>query len=970
MSAPPLPLDFRAIFESAPGLYLILNPDLEYTIVAVSEAYLRATMTTREKIMGRGMFEAFPDNPADPAPSGERNLRASLQHVLKHREPHTMALQKYDVRRPDGAFEERYWSPVNAPVLTDDGRISHIIHRVEDVTELVRMTEQVGQRDQQARELTNRASAMEEEVSLRAKELALANQRLYHEQAFLRAVLEHAGDGIVACDAEGVLRLFNRAARDFHGLPAEPLPPEQWSRHYDLYLSDGKTPMLKEQVPLFRALQEGIVKDAEMVIAPQGGSSHLLSASGRAITSDDGKKLGAVVVMHDITLRKEAEKEHAKAIAEESARKAAEALAERLRESEQRFRLLADTIPQLAWVAQADGYIYWYNRRWYDYTGTTPQQMEGWGWQSVHEPGTLPDVLERWGASIATGEPFEMVFPLKGADGIFRPFLTRVAPLKDASGGVLQWFGTNTDVSAQREAAEAVRRSEQQLRDLADSQPTIVWAARPDGEIDYYNERWYEYTGAPRHELGTQSWKKFVHPDDLSTTLEMAAATVSSGGLKPYQIEYRLRSSSGNYRWFLGRAVPARDADGNVIRYYGTCTDVEDQKRLLDEREQLLASERAARAEAERASKMKDEFLATLSHELRTPLTPVLALATLLEKSPELPASIRGDIEVIRRNVEMEARLIDDLLDLTAISRGKVRLHFEALDAHAALRRAMEVCQKQIEDKGLDVSLSLKAEDRIVWADPGRLQQVFLNLISNAAKFTREGSIALRTRNQASENGSRLIVEVADTGVGIEPSLLPKLFNAFEQGNVGTTRQFGGLGLGLAISKALVNLHNGRIKAESEGKDRGATLVVDLPTAHAPALEAKTPPGSMPAGRTKRLRILLVEDHLDTLAVLAKLLRGFGHTITTASSVRAATDLSDNEPFDLLISDIGLPDGSGLDIMRHVSARHKLKGIALSGFGMDEDLRRSREAGFAEHLTKPVNFQKLGSLIAQIAPET
>ncbi len=172
---------------------------------------------------------------------------------------------------------------------------------------------------------------------------------------------------------------------------------------------------------------------------------------------------------------------------------------------------------------------------------------------------------------------------------------------------------------------------------------------------------------------------------------------------------------------------------------------------------------------------------------------------------------------MIRRNVEMEARLIDDLLDLTAISRGKVRLHFEALDAHAALRRAMEVCQKQIEDKGLDVSLSLKAEDRIVWADPGRLQQVFLNLISNAAKFTREGSITLRTRNEASENGSRLIVEVADTGVGIEPSLLPKLFNAFEQGNVATTRQFGGLGLGLAISKALVNLHNGRIKAEKRG---------------------------------------------------------------------------------------------------------------------------------------------------------
>jgi PAS domain S-box-containing protein len=380
------------------------------------------------------------------------------------------------------------------------------------------------------------------------------------------------------------------------------------------------------------------------------------------------------------------------------------------------------------------------------------------------------------------------------------------------------------------------------------------------------------------------------------------------------------------------------------------------------ERARLFEGERTARAEAERASRAKDEFIAVLSHELRTPLTPVLLTVSLMESHPALPPELREDVATIRRNVELESRLISDLLDLTRIVRGKLQFDVQTVDVHLLLRAAIDICQR--EDS---VRLVLEAAATRVHAhgDATRLQQVFWNLINNAQKFTpKDGVITVRTSDAP---GGRIRVQVSDTGAGIDAAILPRLFNAFEQGEVRATRQFAGLGLGLAISKRLVEAHGGSIAASSEGRGRGATFTVELPAAEAQVGdEAKPAAGAAQLPNGTPLRILLVEDHDETLQVMSRLLKGMGHHVVTAGSLASATAASRSQPFDLVLSDIGLPDGSGLDLMRELGGRYAGRSIALTGYGMEEDVRNSIEAGFAAHLTKPVDFEQLRSAIGRV----
>ena len=370
--------------------------------------------------------------------------------------------------------------------------------------------------------------------------------------------------------------------------------------------------------------------------------------------------------------------------------------------------------------------------------------------------------------------------------------------------------------------------------------------------------------------------------------------------------------------------------------------------------------------EAQRANTAKDQFLATLSHELRTPLAPVLAVVSALESDPRLREVIGGALAVIRRNVELEARLIDDLLDLTRISRGKLDLQLQPSDLRDALAHALQSCSAEEDGKWIAVETELAAIDHTVCADVPRLTQVFWNLLKNAFKFTPDGgTVRVRTRR----DGDSIAVEIADTGMGIGPDLLPRIFDSFEQGERSITRRFGGLGLGLAISKALVELHKGRITAASDGEGQGSTFTVWLPCAPAGTGVQATPAGAdgdggAPDFRQERpLRILLVEDHADTAAALAELLDLLGHQVVVAhdvaSGLSAAAAALHGAGLDLVISDLGLPDGSGLDLMRELSGRHGVRGIALSGYGTDRDIRASHEAGFALHLTKPVDLERL-----------
>jgi two-component system CheB/CheR fusion protein len=385
----------------------------------------------------------------------------------------------------------------------------------------------------------------------------------------------------------------------------------------------------------------------------------------------------------------------------------------------------------------------------------------------------------------------------------------------------------------------------------------------------------------------------------------------------------------------------------------------------LARRAQAEQELRAANVAAEAASRAKDRFLAVLSHELRTPLSPVVMTVAAMSEDPSLPPALKQDLAMVRRNIELETKLIDDLLDLSRVITGKLRLHVQPARVHEVLGFAMESCASDLSSKKLLPEMQLKATNDRVDADPARLQQVFWNLLKNAAKFTGEsGRIVIR-----SSNPSESVVEVAieDDGVGIAPEILPKIFDAFEQGDARTAQQFGGLGLGLAISKAVVDIHGGTIRAHSAGKEHGATFTVELPLSSRAAND-HTPDRSSGNGRAHaaRPRLLLVEDHPDTAQILSKLLSRSGYPVKTAHTVAAALDLAAAEPFDLVVSDIGLPDATGYELMIQLRDRYHMRGIALSGYGMEEDMRRSQEAGFADHVVKPVNFADLEAVIQRL----
>ena len=443
---------------------------------------------------------------------------------------------------------------------------------------------------------------------------------------------------------------------------------------------------------------------------------------------------------------------------------------------------------------------------------------------------------------------------------------------------------------------------------------------------------------------------------------------------------------------------------GEIIGVGAVCEEVTAKRRAQEELR--LAMERA-----EAASEAKDHFLATLSHELRTPLTPVLAIASLLEEEAGLPGYVREHLAMIRRNVELEARLIDDLLDLTRISRDRIELRPRPTDVRELLRDALHTCCQQDIDSGrVQVSSDFGAASHQVFADAPRLSQVFWNLLNNAVKFTPDGGrVEVRTRDQ----DGLLTIRVADTGAGIEPAELLHIFDAFvsfDHGEPSVAAHAGGLGLGLAISRAILELHGGTIRAESAGRGHGATFTVVLPlmtgvpqpaAPAAGAAGAATGDGALPAAAATvsanpaaavagspaagtpdddaraaagGLRILLVEDHPDTAAVMADLLGGFGHQVTVAGGVAAAlaaaADLANGggrPALDLVISDLGLPDGSGQELMRELSRRYGLKGIALSGYGMEEDRSKSLQAGFSRHLTKPIHPSALRDVIREVA---
>lgn len=659
-----------------------------------------------------------------------------------------------------------------------------------------------------------------------------------NESGLLRLLLENVQCGVVACDANGALSLFNGAARAMHGLPKQAitaeeraLPAKDWARRYNLYHPGGETLMEQADVPLYRAFCGEQLVDAEMVIRPAGLPPRTVQISGQAFYDAHGTKLGAVVSMQDISARKaaEAELQRAQENLEQRVQQRTVELARAntaLRQSEDKWRLLVDTIPQLAWMARPDGSIFWYNRPWYEYTGTKPQRVEGWGWQSVVDPDMLPALMERWKASLASGEVFDAVVSIRGADQTYRPFLSRANPLRDREGQVLFWFGTCTDIAAQIEIEEALR-----------------------------------------------------------------------------------------------------DTD-----------------------------------------RRKDEFLATLAHELRNPLAPLRNAIEIL-KMPGIDAqTIQDSRDLMERQVQHLVRLVDDLLDVSRVMRGKIELRKEAVSLATIVSRAVETAKPLIDALDHQLELTLPPEPLVLEADPIRLAQVVGNLLTNSAKYTEPGG---RIWLSIVRDGNQAVVRVRDNGIGVAPETLPHIFSLFVQVDHAALRSQGGLGIGLTLVQNLVEMHGGQVRAQSDGLGAGCEVQVRLPLlTQLPALPRAEKSLTQPSGSgAVRHRLLVVDDNQDAANTLAMLLGMQGHDVQVAHNGHAALELAAAHRPAMIFLDIGMPGMDGYQVARQVRQIPALESVvltALTGWGQQEDRRRSAEAGFDHHLVKPPEPQVVERLLANL----
>ncbi|MGX4642980.1 ATP-binding protein [Massilia sp. SYSU DXS3249] len=492
--------------------------------------------------------------------------------------------------------------------------------------------------------------------------------------------------------------------------------------------------------------------------------------------------------------------------------------------------------------------------------------------------------------------------------------------------------------------------SEAKFRTIANAMPQMVWSTLADGFHDYFNQQWYDFTGVPQGSTDGAGWNGLFHPDDQEEAWERWRHSLATG--ETYEIQYRLRHRSGQYRWVLGRALPVHDEGGAIVRWMGTCTDIHAQKQAEEELRGMNAR--------------KDEFLAMLAHELRNPLAPIASAAHLLKLAATSPARIEHASDIITRQVRHMTALVDDLLDVSRVTRGLIELDKYPVDLKAIVASAIEQARPLIKSRGHALNLRMQASDPVVQGDRTRLVQVVANLLNNAAKYTAQGGeITLAVDLHA----DRARIAVTDNGIGIEDKLLPHVFDLFTQGARTPDRAQGGLGLGLALVKSIVTLHGGTVQAESAGLGKGSRFTICLPVLAEDAPVREHPGQAAPAVRPARL--LVVDDNVDAAESLAVLLQAEGHAVRVASDPFQALGMALAEPPDLYVLDIGLPNMDGYELSRRLHAQAPDSNavfVALTGYGQAHDLVLSKAAGFDHHFVKPLDMVRFRAILAALPP--
>jgi PAS domain S-box-containing protein len=622
-----------------------------------------------------------------------------------------------------------------------------------------------------------------------------------------------------------------------------------------------------------------------------------------------------------------------------------------LRHSEQRFSRLVSVITDVPWTTDADGAFVTPQEAYARYTGKSWEELRGFGWTTCIHPEDRGELVRVWKNAVARRDTYvARCREWHGPTQEWRHVIARGTPVLNPDGSVREWVGSLTDVEEQYRADQNLRESEERFRMLADNMSQLAWTCDKLGNVTWYNQRWLDYTGLSFDDMKGWNWSKVQHPHHLDRVVARIKRSAETG--EPWDDTFPLRGKDGEYRWFLSRAVPIRNEAGEIVRWFGTNTDVTERIRM----EEALKD----------ADRRKDEFLAMLAHELRNPLAPIRNSLHILRLSSPHDSAAERVAEMMERQVNHMVRLVDDLMEVSRISRGKIELRKEPIELAAVVRSAVETSRPFIEAGGHQLALAIPPEPITLEGDFVRLTQVVANLLNNAAKYSDAGGqIWVTVRRE----GNGVALSVRDTGRGIPPDMLPRVFELFMQIDRHSSRAQGGLGIGLTLVKSLVEMHGGSVEALSEGAGRGSEFVVRLPLGAADSAGHAPGKAVNPSAVLAPRRVLVVDDNRDaaqSLGMLLKLLGADVHVVYSGADAMEA--IATYRPAVVLL-DIGMPGMDGHEVARRIRQQPESQDItliALTGWGQEEDRHRSQLAGFDYHLIKPADVDALQSLLGSL----
>ena len=758
-------------------------------------------------------------------------------------------------------------------------------------------------------------------------------KRAEETRAMLATIVESSEDAILSKNLNGTIATWNRGAERLFGYSAQ----EAIGQPVTMLFPPDK---LDEEMHILAEVRGGKrVLPYETLRLRKDGTMLNVSLSVSPIVDARGQIVGASKIARDITARKQAE--------------------DALRESQQFTRRVLDNLFAFVGVMTPDGTLIEANRAPLEAAGIAASEVLGKKFWDTYWWSYSPEMqaqLRDWCNQVAGGEIVrsDVQVRMAGETRVWIDF--QLTPLRDADGRITHLIPSGMDISARREAEAALRASEERFRAAVGAVSDIVWTNNAQGKMEAEQPTWGAFTGQRQEDYQGYGWSKAVHPEDAQPTID--AWNLAVAETRTFEFEHRVRRHDGAWRLCSIKAVPVLDPTGEIREWVGVHTDITDRKRAEEQLRQLAAA-------LSKADQRKDEFLATLAHELRNPMAPLRNGLQLMKLAGGQTAAVDKTRAMMERQLAQMVRLVDDLMDVSRISSGKLQLRKERVPLSAVVNSAVEASRPLIEQMGHELTVTLPQQPLMVDADLTRLAQVFLNLLNNAAKYSHRGG---HIRLSAESQGADVVVTVTDNGIGISADQLPRIFEMFTQVDRSLAMSQGGLGIGLTLVKRLVELHGGRVEANSEGPGNGSEFVLRLPVV-GDTSKPQESGGAVGASFGLTLRILVVDDNRDGADSLSEMLTRMGNETRTAYDGEEGVNVAGEFRPDVIVLDIGLPKLNGYEACRRIREQSGGKNvvmIAASGWGQPEDRRRAFAAGFDHHLVKPVDPQDLMKLLAGV----